>query len=438
MRFLNLIALLVVVVLVAIGLTMPAVKLFRFVFRFLTRVGRRKVLAVALVGLLGAAVSAGLAARNGMPQPAVHDEFSYLLAADTFAHGRLTNPAHPMWVHFETFHVIQQPTYASKYLPAQGLVLALGQVLTGQPAVGLWISMGLACAGLCWMLQAWLPPRWALLGGLLAAVQPEIQKAWGHSYWGGAVAMLGGVLVYGAVRRLVRQPRVGSALALAVGLAILANSRPYEGFVISLPAGFVLLFGRTGKDRPPLRTLLSRVVLPIVAVLAATVGAMSYYNFRVTGNPLRLAYQVHEATYAVVPLFLFQKLSPMPLYHHAVLHDFYNGLVRQIYQDLQGFGGFLSGSGQKFLDFWEFYLPVALTAPLVMWPFMRKERWTQLRAARLWPAVGSDASGNVLPRALRCPDDRTALFPDRASASVTSIVCAGVGSGWGVPWWRCC
>ena len=105
-----------------------------------------------------------------VPHPTINDEFSFLLASDTFAHGRVANPPHPMWVHFENLHVLQQPTFASMYPPAQGVFLAIGQRITGHPFAGVCFVVAIFCAATCWMLQGWTSPSLALLGGLLAII----------------------------------------------------------------------------------------------------------------------------------------------------------------------------------------------------------------------------------------------------------------------------
>jgi hypothetical protein len=271
---------------------------------------------MALVGSISLALGASLS----VPLPQVHDEFSYLLAADTFFHGRATNPTHPLWVHFESFHIIHQPTYASKYPVGQGLALTAGRRLTGVAAVGVWLTIALAAMAISWMLLPWVPPRWALAGGLLAAIHPQVLR-WDHSYWGGGVAMLGGALVIGSVRRLVERPGARAAIVMAVGLVILANSRPFEGLVLGvLAVGSVVWMLRA---RHPARLLVNRLVVPALLVLVPAGGLMGYHNWRVTGDPLLLPYALHEATYAVVPPFRWQRARPAPVYRHEVMRQFW-------------------------------------------------------------------------------------------------------------------
>jgi hypothetical protein len=259
----------------------------------------------------------------GVPYPSsARDEFSYLLAADTFASGRLTNPPHPQFRHFESPHVLFRPTYSSKYPPGQGLVLALGEVL-GHPWIGVLISIAALLVVAGWALRAWLPAPYALLGATLLALRIGVMSYWANTYWGGAVAAVGGGLVIGALPRLVRKPTPAAGALLGVGLGVLALSRPFEGLIFSVIAfalwTWLFFYRRRGrapsapvglKSPPGNRTHSLR---PIVVALACTAGSVAaillwlgYYQAAVTGDPFVAPYTAWRQTYSRYESFIWE------------------------------------------------------------------------------------------------------------------------------------
>lgn len=308
----------------------------RAVSRPFAGLARRKTLAIWILFFSVIGVRLAMLPLLPVPVPGIHDEYSYLLLGDTLAHGRLTNPTHPMWMSFESFHINWFPTYCSKYPPGQGAVLALGE-LVGKPWIGVVLSVGAMCAAILWMLQIWLPAKWALLGGVLVGLKFGFASSWMNSYWGGAVAAAGGALVLGAMGRIVRHGRTRDALLLGLGLAILANSRPYEGFLFAIPVA-VWFFWWLARKTKPARTLPAsiarvRVLAPLAAVLLLTIACMGYYNWRLTGNALLFPHVLNSRTYRSMGLFLWDHPKPPLQYHNQQFEDFYNGWEREDYQN---------------------------------------------------------------------------------------------------------
>jgi len=314
--------------------------------------------------------------------PMIHDEFSYLLMGDTFAHGRLTNPTSPMWQHFETMHVNQIPTYQSMYPVGQGLVLGASEWLTGNPWWGVLLSVALMAGVICWALQGWMPPEWALLGGIIAALRYGIVHEWVNSYWGGAVAAIGGALLLGALPRIVRKARIRDALLGALGLAIMANSRPYEGLVISIPLVLALLWGTWKRWHASIT--LQRILAPAALLLAITAAGMMHYNYRGTGHPLVTPYEVNLEQYHPTNPFIWQPLRPEPHYRFREMQMFYYMHERALwdsYHSAMGIFSLLSEKMRFFYDvfFWRLEIPFA-----VGWFFLGRNRrksllsWTLL------------------------------------------------------------
>jgi len=341
--------------------------------RFFDRLARRRGLAALAVGAGVIVTRVACIPILGIPEPRFHDEFSFLLAADTFAHGRVTNPTHPMWIHFESFHIIHQPTYMSMYPPGQGLVLAAGQML-GHPWIGQLVITGLMCSSICWMLQAWLPPGWALLGAILAGLRIGILSYWMNSYFCGSLIAMAGALILGALPRILRYARLRDAAAMGLGLAVLANTRPFEGLVYSLPFAAVLVGWVVTQKRIPLRTIACRVILPLVLILGIAGSATAYYFWRVTGSPFTMPYQINRNTYAIAPYFIWQQPKPEPRYRHAVMRDFYRDFELRDYEAGRSACGFV----QRFLfrlgTLWAFYAGPILSIALLALPCIFRDR----------------------------------------------------------------
>lgn len=322
--------------------------------------------------------------------PRVHDEFSYLLAADTLLHGRLANPTPDVWQPFQSFHIILEPSYASKYPLGPGMIIALGWLAFGAPIAGSWLSAGLCSSCITWMLAGVTSRRWALFGGLLIAVHPAMQVSWSQSLMNGWLTAAAGALVTGAVLRL-RRYRIGPeentprlwflASMLGLGIAGFALTRPFEGLVATLLSGlllWVLWNVDTLSQRLHRSFKVAAMALPPVAL---ALGVIACQNYATSNSILRMPYQLHEQKYGVAPLFVFgqekqagmEQAGELP----EVLHDYHHGWSLESFQRRAGWQGFLIGTVQACQTLFSYWVALAwvplLTVPY--WLPMRVSRW---------------------------------------------------------------
>ncbi|MFT5499690.1 MAG: hypothetical protein ACI9TH_005107 [Kiritimatiellia bacterium] len=217
-----------------------------------------------------------------VPVPRVHDEFAYLLAADTFASGRITNPPNPEPLLLETFHVIQHPTYQGKYPPGQGFFLAIGQRVFGHPAFGIWLAMAIATAAMLRILMRY-GPLWASVAlSLTPLLCPPLFWQWTQSYWGGGAAYAGAALFLLGITESLQRPTRLAALAGMLGLLLLSQTRPLEG---GLTAALMLLLAwvLAGKSH---RAPLWKITIWMAAAGGIALTWTLFYNHTLTGNAL--------------------------------------------------------------------------------------------------------------------------------------------------------
>jgi hypothetical protein len=108
-------------------------------------------------------------------------------------------------------------------------------------------------------------------------------------------------------------------LLASLGIALLANSRPFEGGLTIIACALVLVWWRRRETRPFSELLRLRVLVAAVLVLAPAAAAMAYYNYRLTGSATLLPYVVNERRYASSPRFYLAGPITQPVYNHEYI-----------------------------------------------------------------------------------------------------------------------
>jgi uncharacterized protein (TIGR03437 family) len=355
----------------------------------ISRLALHRRQALLLCAVLPVLVRFALLPILRVPHPLVADEFGYLLLANTFASGRLTNPTHPLWKFFEAIYTLHQPTYTSIYPVAPAVLLAIPQIFGATPWLGVCLGVGLMCGLICWMLQAWVPPKWALLGGLFVVCRFSIVSAWMNTYWGGTTACIGGALVLGALPRIIKHCRIRDSVLFGLGIAVLSQSRPYEGLLFSIPIAAWLAVWVFRERNMPLDLRLFRVVVPLSAIFVILLTGTAYYTWRVTGKAMLMPYALHQRLYGTPQRFYFQKaIQDAPGIHRQ------KDLADVFQWQLDAHEGRLvhNDESSRLLVFWRFYLQPLLTLPLLFVPLL----WRDPRLRVLLFAAALLLAGNRL------------------------------------------
>jgi hypothetical protein len=394
--------------------------LFTALMQFLPRLERitrsiaeRTTLCFLIVAGLPIALRLALLPHHPVPSPDIYDEFGNLLVADTLRHFRLANPAHPLHQFFETFVVLQEPTYSSLHPVGQGLCLAFGWMLFGLPWAGVVLSATAFCALCYWMLLGWTTRPWALAGALIAVIEFGPLNDWMNSYSVGAVPAVAGCLAFGTLPRLREHARMRDASLLGAGLGMQFLAQPYESILLLLTVAvfFALLMFR---ERRAWRRLARVAPVLLIAALPA-LALMLLQNKRVTGSWNTLPYSVSQYQYGVPTTLTIQ---PNPVPHVRLTRE-----QELNYKAQRSFHGEGLDTVMKFLSRLEyrvrfyrfFFLPPLYLALGIFLATIR--RWTYLwvAAALALFALGSNLFPYFYPRYIAAV---TCLF---VLASVTGL-----------------
>lgn len=232
--------------------------------------------------------------------PTWHDEFSYLIQARIFAAGGLWMPGHPHHRFFDSFHLIVDPKYLSKYPPGASLLLAVAAVFDFPHA---WVVLALTgvVAGLLYAVVARMYGRRLALLTVFVLVGSgtfRLFSTMAMSQVPILLALLAAVLFY---LRWRERPGPWPAAGMGACLGFAAITRPMDAAML----GVGLLIAAACDARPaavgPRRVLTAAAIALLSA--APFAGLQAVTNIGVTGSPWTMPYQIYEEKLHYNPSF---------------------------------------------------------------------------------------------------------------------------------------
>ncbi|MCH2201958.1 MAG: glycosyltransferase family 39 protein [Fuerstiella sp.] len=251
------------------------------------------------VGLQPVNVQTGLVTESvsfcDLP-PTYHDEYSYLLQAETFAAGRLSWPPAPVRPDlFHQFHVLNEHRTASRYFPWTGLWTSLF-LQTGRPIIGHWLAGALAAGFFYLAASEVLRPQAALTAGLLIGCSPGL-ALFSNMLLAHHPTLLALSVFLWTMIRLIRYPTMTLTLICGISLSLAMLGRPMTAAGFALPWGLVfgwrIVWSTESQWSSQRFQLLACMAVPL------TVGfvGLGVLNQETTGSFFRSPYQEYTETY---------------------------------------------------------------------------------------------------------------------------------------------
>jgi hypothetical protein len=211
--------------------------------------------------------------------PKTHDEGSYLLGMQMLAHGRLWMPKHPLADFFETFYVIVDPVYASKYFPGTALMYA--------PTIWLhwptWVLPVVASGAIVGLLYRIFTQLVDGVAGLLAAILMA-SLSWFRMLsillFSQVPMLLLGLLLFWAWLNWREKQRAGWLIAIGAFAGWGAITRPVDALIFAAAAGVGMLCSL--RRQPPRRWVVTAGWVILGAAPFLTIQLI--FNKGVTGH----------------------------------------------------------------------------------------------------------------------------------------------------------